>query len=46
MFDWYINIKYYYEKKYWTIDQVKVGVEKEKITAEQFKQITGEDYVA
>lgn len=45
------KIDYFYNTKIdgerlWSIDQVKVGVEKGKITPEQFKEITGEDYVA
>ncbi|MDU6113836.1 MAG: XkdX family protein [Paeniclostridium sordellii] len=42
--NWYEKINYYYKEKLWTIDQVKVGVERDKITQEQFKEITGEDY--
>lgn len=45
MFDWYTNIKHYFEKGYWTLEQVKMAVVKNKITKEQFKEITGEDYL-
>ena len=40
------RIKTYYTKGYWPIQWVKNAVVKNVITAEQFKVITGEDYVA
>lgn len=43
--NWFEMIKKYYDNQLWTIDQVKVSVEKNKITKEEFKQITGEDYI-
>lgn len=46
MFDWYKNIKYYYEKGYWSIEQVRMAVVKNKITTEQFTEITGEDFAS
>ncbi|ERM23984.1 TPA: XkdX family protein, partial [Clostridioides difficile] len=30
----------------WTKEQVKTAVEKNKITASEYKEITGEDYIA
>lgn len=35
--------KYYPE--FWNIDRLKALVKAKKITAEEFKEITGEDYV-
>lgn len=43
--NWYEKIERYYSEKLWTIDQVKVGVKRNKLTAEQFKEITGQDYI-
>ncbi len=40
----YEKVKYYYEKGFWTISQVRNAVLKGWITAIQFKEITGEDY--
>lgn len=51
MINWFEKINYYYNTKtpdgerLWIIDQVKVGVEKGKITPEQFKEITSQDYI-
>jgi uncharacterized XkdX family phage protein len=42
--NWYPLIKGYYDKKYYTVAQVKVFVETSKITPEQFETITGEVY--
>ena len=39
-------IKKYYELGLWTIDQVKMAVLKGKITATEFKSITGKTYTA
>lgn len=44
--DWYAKIKSFYDRKLWSIEQVKIAVEKEKITSEQYKTITGQDYTA
>lgn len=46
MSKWYKKIKSWYEAGYWTLTMVKNAVVKEKITAEEYKTITGEDYVA
>ena len=40
------TVKNYFDKGLWNIDRVKNAVVKEWITAEEFKEITGEDYVA
>ena len=39
-------VKTYYNKGLWNITRVKNAVVKNWITEEQFKEITGEDYVA
>lgn len=39
-------VKTYYDKGLWNITRVKNAVVKNWITEEQFKEITGEDYVA
>ena len=44
--DWYAKIKSFYDRKLWSAEQVKIAVEKEKITQEQYKEITGTDYAA
>ncbi len=41
MFD---KIKYYYDNGLWTIEKVRNAVVKGKITAAEYKLITGEDY--
>lgn len=41
----FATVKKYYPK-YWNIDMVRNAVVKGWITAEEFKEITGEDYVA
>lgn len=41
--DWFDIVSRYYPK-YYTIEEVRVFVEKEKITPEEFKKITGLDY--
>lgn len=48
MIDWKLKITEYYtsEPKLWTLEQVKVAVTKGKITEAEYKEITGEDYVA
>jgi uncharacterized XkdX family phage protein len=40
----YEKIKGYYDDKLWTKEQVSKAVEFKKITPEQYKEITGEDY--
>lgn len=39
------EIKQYYDLGFWTKENVALAVEKGKITEEQYKVITGEDYV-
>lgn len=41
--DWYSNIKRFYPK-YWNEKMVGDAVVAEKITVEQYKEITGLDY--
>lgn len=42
--DWFKVIKRYYENNLWTLEQVGLAVVMNKITEEQFKEITGQDY--
>ena len=42
---WYERIKRFYEQGYWTRKMVGDAVVAKKITVEQYKTITGEDYV-
>ena len=42
--DWFATVKGYYDAGFYTKDQVKVFVVKGKITTDQYKTITGEDY--
>ena len=42
----YEQIKRNYDKKLWNKQMVAVAVKKGVITAEQYKEITGEDYGA
>ena len=48
--DWYKEIKHFYntrdleDNRLWGVDRVKKAVKRKKITKEQFKEITGEDY--
>lgn len=42
----YDAVKYNYEKGLWSKIMVKMAVKKGIITAEQYKEITGEDYKA
>lgn len=44
--DWFETVKYFYDASLYTVDQVKIFVVKNKITAENFKTITGQDYTA
>jgi hypothetical protein len=41
----YEQIKKNYDKKLWNKQMVKMAVKKGVITSEQYKDITGEDYV-
>lgn len=41
---WYDTIKRYYILGYYSNENMRVFVEAERITKEQFKEITGEDY--
>lgn len=40
----YDKVKYYYDHGLWTIEQVHKAVVKGWITAEEYKEITGEPY--
>ncbi|HBE9553489.1 XkdX family protein [Clostridioides difficile] len=40
------KIRYYYENKMWSKEMVKNAVLKEKITAKEYEEIIGEDYIA
>ena len=44
MTNWFDRIKKYYDPGLWTAKMVGNAVTKKKITAEQYKEITGEDY--
>jgi uncharacterized XkdX family phage protein len=44
--DWFRICKDAYESGTYTKDNVKIFVVKNKITAAQYKEITGDDYVA
>jgi len=44
MMEWFEKIKLYYETGLWDINRVKDAVVKGKITAEQYEEITGEEY--
>lgn len=44
MSKWYKKIKEWYEAGYWTVGMVRNAVIKGKITADEFKGITGADY--
>lgn len=46
MSKWYKKIKEWYEAGYWTTGMVKNAVVKEKITADEYKTITGDEYTA
>ena len=43
--NWFEKIKLYYEMGLWDIERVKNAVIKGKITAEQYEEITGEEYI-
>lgn len=42
----YDRIKRYYDDGLWAKEQVAMAVVKNKITEEEYKQITGEDYIS
>ena len=44
--DWFRTISDFYKSGFYTDDQVKVFVAKNKITADQYQQITGQVYTA
>ena len=44
MSKWFKKIKEWYEAGYWTTGMVRNAVVKGKITADEFKEITGTDY--
>lgn len=44
--NWFDVIQWFYSEGLWTADQIKDAVQLGKITAEQYKEITGEDYAA
>lgn len=44
--NYYSLVKRYYERGYYTKDNVKVFVQAGKITTEQYEEITGELYEA
>lgn len=43
--DWYNVVKDYYLSGYYTKEQVKIFVQKGKITPAQYEEIVGEPYV-
>lgn len=43
---WYTNIKDWYDARYWTKEMVKNAVIKKRITTDEYKIITGDEYVA
>ncbi len=44
--DWFTTIKGFYDKGLWSIEQVKMAVEKSKISSDEYKTITNQDYTA
>ena len=42
--DWFTTVKNYYNAGYYDKEKLKVFVQKGKITAEQYKEITGIEY--
>lgn len=40
----YEKVKFYYRGGYWTLKMTRNAVVKKWITAEEFKEITGQDY--
>jgi len=43
---WFERIKGFYDRNLWTKKMVADGVKYNRITAEQYQEITGEPYVA
>lgn len=41
---WFDRIQRFYERKLWTLEQVKDGVRTDTITEEEYKKITGMDF--
>ncbi len=44
--DWYKTVKGYYDAGFYDNEKVKMFVQKSKITAAQYKEITGQNYAA
>ncbi|RGS42672.1 XkdX family protein [Roseburia hominis] len=44
--DWFDRIKDYYDTKRWNLAMVKNAVKKDKITEEEYEEITGRKYKA
>ncbi|MFS0822183.1 XkdX family protein [Bacillus sp. 1P02SD] len=44
--NWFDIVNRYYHAGFYTKEQVKVFVVQEKITVEQYEEITGEPYIA
>lgn len=44
MTNWFAKIKTWYEAGYWNQKMVGDAVKKQKITTEEYKMITGDDY--
>ena len=44
--NWFEKIKRYYDKGIYINDEVKVFVKGNKITEEQYKEITGDNYIS
>ena len=42
----YKTVKNFYDRGLWSIARVRNAVEKKWITEDEFKEITGEDYIA
>jgi len=41
----FAKLKGYYDDGYWTKEMIAMGVVKGKITADEYKTITGDDYI-
>ncbi|UTI44443.1 XkdX family protein [Niallia sp. RD1] len=46
MIDWLEKISRFYKNDNWTKEQVAAAVELKKITKEQYKEITGDEYAS
>lgn len=44
MSTWFERIKRFYDRKLWTLEQVKDGVRTNTISEEEYKLITGEEF--